>query len=379
VAAIHVRLLTTGAVAGYTANIRARMLTAEAVTLETPAMRTRVTTDEAAVGNVPNMRIRSIEVEAASGASINPSGFPNLRVRTVAVEALMQLLEEVMATVVFPGIDPATGQTAVIIGLAFDVQKRPQFSNKIVEHTSGQETATSYWQNPKWDYTLTFDYLPDYPKAIGDSDLRKMMGFFLAMQGRFQAWLFTDPDDFQVTNGFQRVFDGVTTQFDLVRGMGTFYEPVGQLKTGTLSLFFQLDEPHVIPVTPGPYVVTVAHSAAITAQVPVVKIGITTLTEVASAPTVNQYTRAGGVFTFNSARQGQTAVITYQYLVDPADYTVVLPRVIQMDTAPPVNVIATATFQYYFVCRFKEDISEYNKFADKLWELNELSFRSIIQ
>jgi hypothetical protein len=154
----------------------------------------------------------------------------------------MEVLEEVMATVVFPGIDPATGLPAVIKGLAFDVQKRPQFSNKIVEHTSGAETATSYWQNPKWDYTLTFDYLPDYPKSVGDSDLRMMMGFFLSMQGRFQAWLFTDPDDYQVTAGFQRTFDGVTTQFNLVRGMAGFYEPVGQLKTGTLSLWMQADE-----------------------------------------------------------------------------------------------------------------------------------------
>jgi hypothetical protein len=54
-----------------------------------------------------------------------------------------------------------------------------RFSNKIVEHTSGEETATSYWENPKWDYTVTFDYLPDYPKSVGDSDLRMMMGFFL--------------------------------------------------------------------------------------------------------------------------------------------------------------------------------------------------------
>jgi hypothetical protein len=162
-----------------------------------------------------------------------------------------------MATEVFPGIDPATGLPAVIRGLAFDVQKRPNFSNKIVEHTSGEESATAYWENPKWDYTLTYDYLPDFPKTVGDSDLHMMMGFFLNMRGRFSLWLFKDPDDYIVTAGFQKTFDGVTTGFNLVRGMGGFYEPVGQLnQTQPLSVWLQLNEDRVIPVTPGPYTVT---------------------------------------------------------------------------------------------------------------------------
>jgi hypothetical protein len=380
VAAIHVRLLTTTAAGGYTANLRARMLTAEAVTLNASPMRARFLGQESAVGNTPKMRTRAIELEAVTGASVNPSGYPKLRVRNIVVEALMEILEEVMATDVFPGIDPATGNPAVIRGLAFDVQKRPNFSNKIVEHTSGEESATSYWENPKWDYTLTFDYLPDFPKSVGDSDLRMMMGFFLNMRGRFQTWLFKDPDDYIVTAGFQKTFDGVTVDFNLARGMAGFYEPVGQLNTGQpLTVYLQADENKVIPVTPGPYVVTINHSAAMTAVVPVVHIGVTLMTEVVGAPGANQYNRAGGVFTFNSARQGQTATINYQYLVDPADYTVTLPNVVAFDTAPAAGAVVSASFQYYFVCRFKEDVTEYTKFMDKLWELNELNFRSIPQ
>lgn len=375
-AAIHVRLLTTTAVGAYTAALRARIATVEAAVGETPNLRARSAVGENVTGGQlpPAVRARSSVGENLTGGQVPPS----LRVRQSVVETLMEVLEEVMATVVFPGIDPATGQPAVIKGLAFDVQKRPQFSNKIVEHTSGAETATSYWQNPKWDYTLTFDYLPDYPKSVGDSDLRMMMGFFLSMQGRFQAWLFTDPDDYQVTAGFQRTFDGVTTQFNLVRGMAGFYEPVGQLKTGTLSLWMQADESKVIPVTPGPYTVTLNHAAAITSLEPVVKIGVTTLTKVVGAPAINEYNRAGGVFTFNSGRQGQTTIINYQYLIDPTDYTVVLPNIIQMGVAPVNGAVITGTFQYYFVCRFKEDVSEYNKFMNQLWELQELNFRSII-
>jgi hypothetical protein len=98
VAAIHVRLLTTGAVAGYTANLRARIITVEAVALNAAPMRARQLWDEAAVGNVPNMRARQLWQEEVTGASINPSGYPNMRTRVTVVEELMEVLEEVMAT-----------------------------------------------------------------------------------------------------------------------------------------------------------------------------------------------------------------------------------------------------------------------------------------
>lgn len=376
-AAIHVRLLTTGAVAGYTANLRARIIALEAVALNAAPMRARQLWDEAAVGNFPNMRARQLWQEEVTGASINPSGYPNMRTRVTVVEELMEVLEEVMATDVFPGIDPATGQTAVLLGLAFDVQKRPGFSNKIVEHTSGEETATSYWENPKWDYTLTYDYLPDRPVSVGETALHQIMGFFLQMNGRFKAWLFKDPDDYVVTEGFQRTFDGVTTDFNLVRGMGGFYEPVGQLnETETLSIWLTQDESQVIPVTPGPYVVTTTHSIV---DLVSVKIGATVLMPVGGAPGIDEYSVVGHTFTFNAGRQGQTVTFNYKFLVDPADYTITLPNVIAFDTAPADGAVCIASFQYYFVCRFKDDQVEFNKFMDKLWELQELNFRSIIQ
>ena len=376
-AAIHVRLLTTTAVGSYTAAVRARMLTTEVVALNFASIRARFIGQESAVGNTPNMRVRAINLEAVTGASDHPTGYPNIRVRNIVVEELMEVLEEVMATDVFPGIDPATGQTAVLRGLAFDVQKRPGFSNKIVEHTSGEETATSYWENPKWDYTLTYDYLPDRPVSAGETDLHQIMGFFLQMNGRFKAWLFEDPDDHIVTDGWQKTFDGVTTDFNLVRNMGGFYEPVGQLnETQPLQVWRQEDENHNVPVTPGPYTITVNHSVV---NLISVKIGATTLTPVGSAPGIDQYVQVGDTFTFNAGRQGQTVTFNYKYLVDPMTYTVTLPNVIAFASAPPDGSIVTASFQYYFVCRFKDDQVEFNKFMDKLWELQELNFRSIIQ
>jgi hypothetical protein len=377
VAGIHVRLLTTTSLGSGAPAIRVRLATLESVTSGSAALRTRLSTIESTTGgHNTNLRARFSGVEDVSGGQ-HP---PKVRTRLCVVESLQAVQEEVMATVVFPGIDPATGQPAVILGLAFDVVKRPTFNNKVVEHVSGDETSTAYWENPKWDYTLTFDYLPDYPKSVGDSDLRTMMGFFLNMRGRFSTWLFKDPDDYSVTAGYQKTFDGVSTGFNLVRGMQGYYEPVGQLNTDQpYSIWLQANEDHVIPVTPGPYTVTINHAAAITAVEPVVHIGATLLTKVSSAPTINQYTRTGGVFTFNAGQQGQTTTINYQYLVDPADYTFTGPNIINFHVAPVANAIASASFEYYFVCRFKDDVTEFTKFMNQLWELTTLNFRSIPQ
>lgn len=277
----------------------------------------------------------------------------------------MAIREEYMSDAVFPAL----------IGLTWDVQKKPIFSNKIATHTSGKETATSYYQNPKWEYVLTYDYLPDYPKSVGDSDLQTLLGFFLNRRGRFDTFLFTDPDDNTVVAGFQKTFDGTSIEFNLVRGIGGFYEPVGQLNTG-LSVWLNVTETTTIPNTPGPYTVTVSHAAAYVLTESVTINGVAAALA-PGAPAAGQYSVAAGVYTFNVADKTKTVVIRYRYLVDPADYTVAMPNIVQFDVAPPNLATAYASFSYYFRCRFTEDTSEFNKFANKLWELNELGFRSI--
>lgn len=83
--------------------------------------------------------------------------------------------------------------------------------------------------------------------------------------------------------------------------------------------------------------------------------------------------RVGQVDTENSI-----SVFVDGVLVDPADYTVVLPNSLVFDTAPAEGTI-TATFQFFFACRFTEDSLDFEKFADKLWNLQQVQFRSIIQ
>jgi hypothetical protein len=64
--------------------------------------------------------------------------------------------------------------------------------------------------------------------------------------------------------------------------------------------------------------------------------------------------------------------------VDPADYTITLPNSVVFDSAP-VSGEVTADFQFFYACRFLEDSLDFEKFADKLWNLQTMQFRSIIQ
>lgn len=66
-------------------------------------------------------------------------------------------------------------------------------------------------------------------------------------------------------------------------------------------------------------------------------------------------------------------------LIDPADYTVTMPNLVVFDSAPADGVVLTSSFQFFFACRFEEDELDFEKFADKLWNLQECNFRSILQ
>lgn len=65
-------------------------------------------------------------------------------------------------------------------------------------------------------------------------------------------------------------------------------------------------------------------------------------------------------------------------LVDPGDYTITLPNLVVFDSAPSSGDV-TADFQFFFACRFNEDEMDFEKFMDRLWELQSCEFRSIIQ
>jgi uncharacterized protein (TIGR02217 family) len=117
-----------------------------------------------------------------------------------------------------------------LAGEGWSVHKKPIFSTIVASHVSGREVRDALYQNPIWQFEVTFDGLDSststYP-GLGAQSLQELMGFFLLMQGQFGTFLYTDPTDSTANDVTFATGDGSTTVFTFSRYMGAFLEPVG--------------------------------------------------------------------------------------------------------------------------------------------------------
>jgi len=122
-------------------------------------------------------------------------------------------------------------------GQGWSVHKKPRFDTRIAAHATGREARSNKYATPMWDFELTFDGLDmtvggDYG-GLGAESMQTLAGFFLQCQGRANPFVYVDPSDCLVTNGYVGTGDGVTTAFAFTRPMGAFAEPVGALVSVT--------------------------------------------------------------------------------------------------------------------------------------------------
>lgn len=122
-----------------------------------------------------------------------------------------------MSNIVFPTLP----------GLTFGSSKAPEFSTKTQRAVSGNEARASMAAYPLWTFNLSYEFL----RHGASTELRQMLGFFLARKGSFDSFLFADPEDNAVTNQNFGTGTGGQTQFQLMRTFGygagcTFDEPV---------------------------------------------------------------------------------------------------------------------------------------------------------
>lgn len=349
-------------------------------------------------GGDPEVQSASLLVEPLTGGQLvlQAASFLNepltgglfiLTVASLIDEVLMQSPEELnVSTEVFPGFgnspsNPAIPQAAdpfnsPLKGLTFAVNKKPMFKTRISEAASGNEVRSSTTQYPRWDFTLRYDFLEDRTGA--ESSLKTLMGFFLSRRGSFQSWLFKDPDDFSVENGDIGMGDGLTVSFPMVRGLGGFFEKVGQVDLANpVTVYLSPPETHTIPITPGPFIITVDNASSFVEDLGVTRLGVP-MTRVTGTPATGQYSVSSGVYTFASGNNNQEVVITYRYEVSTLDYSIIAPNILEFGVAPAAGRVS-ASFQYFFACRFLEDEMDFEKFMDKLWSLQECTFRSILQ
>jgi uncharacterized protein (TIGR02217 family) len=131
-----------------------------------------------------------------------------------------------------------------IRGLAWNVIKTPTFSTEIQESLAGREVRLQNFQNPIWEYTLSYEYLLNDPRTRDENEqtsLETLIGFFLARGGQFDDFLLNESDltgrlEDSVYSGQPiGTGDGATKSFQIVRNIGGFLEavqnPMNQIAT----------------------------------------------------------------------------------------------------------------------------------------------------
>ena len=171
-----------------------------------------------------------------------------------------------MSNVLFPKIR----------GLAWNIVKTPTFNTEIQESLAGREVRIQNFQNPIWEFTLSYEYLLNDPKFRDENEqtpLEALVGFFLARGGQFDDFLLNESDltgrlEDSVYSGQPiGVGDGTSKSFQLVRNIGGFLEavqnPVNQTATVYLSSVGKMVQGTDYTIANGMVTFTTAPSAGV--------------------------------------------------------------------------------------------------------------------
>jgi uncharacterized protein (TIGR02217 family) len=108
-------------------------------------------------------------------------------------------------------------------GLAWPVKRTTRWLNVEQDALSGKRSRYPLWTFPIYLYELSFNVLRI---ANAYAEWQALAAFINSVQGSAQLWQYSDPNDSTVTlQGFGQG-DGVSVNFQLVRALGGFTEPV---------------------------------------------------------------------------------------------------------------------------------------------------------
>lgn len=210
-----------------------------------------------------------------------------------------------------------------IHGLTYTFLKTPEFSSLVQKSSNGATTRIGQQKNPIWHWELLFDYLYDTYNSPNNTkpyapytDLQTLMGFFTGRQGRYDDFLFLDPNDCWA-GGAPNTQVSLNVFTDGTGGTGNYYSPLQRNLGGFLE--------DIIDLVPGSLQVWD---------------GTTLLA-------LNQDYTVGGP---GLAIAGLSTIGAYI-------------RWRTLPTAPK------ASFQFYFRVRFEEDTQDFEKWAAGLWTI----------
>ena len=209
-----------------------------------------------------------------------------------------------MSNLIFPvvGVTP---------GLTLNVTRSPEFNTGIQRALSGKESRIAYQQFPIMTWELQYDILRD---NVTPSELKAIFGLFAAVSGKFDTFLYSDPQFSSVT-----AMPFATTQAGDVAG--TVYQITATYQN-----------------TGGPGAAELVQNFN----------GSPTILGNGTPISAANYSISGtGGLTFNTGHQ------------------------------PASGTALTWTGAFYYRCRFDEDTIDLAQFMSKFWECKKLRLRSV--
>lgn len=108
-------------------------------------------------------------------------------------------------------------------GLSWGLARKPMWKTNVREAASGREYRSTSWTSPRWEYTLSYEFLRE---GNGKTELSQLLAFFNNHYGSWDSWLYLDPDYNTVTDLQIGTGNGIATQFQLLRSIGGNLEPI---------------------------------------------------------------------------------------------------------------------------------------------------------
>lgn len=213
---------------------------------------------------------------------------------------------------------PVYPDRTVLKGLAFSSKWTPQFFNLApAVSASGAEVDLALAQYPLHGFELSYNFLRDgglrgWP-APGGLEFKTLMGFWLQVGGSVGRFLFRNPDDCRVAAQLIATGDGATATFSVIRSFGANGH-------GGAEPVGQVD----------------------TSQPVVVRLG--------------NAVQASSLWSLDTA--------------SPAAQT------ISFATPPAAGTPIYMDFAYFYYCKFAGNAASFEKFAERLWQLQKVSLKS---
>ncbi len=146
--------------------------------------------------------------------------------------------------------------------MAWDSQKTARWSTKVQNSGSGKRKSLSQWAYPEWEIECSYT-------CLNPAEIEQAAGFFNLVRGKFQPFLWKDPEDYKQTKVRIGTGNGVNTDFQLLRNLANLYvEPVKDVVAGTLTVYAEDNQIIVTIGTDGGITTATppAEGAAITAS-----------------------------------------------------------------------------------------------------------------